>query len=300
MAIHTTEAMETKVGRNRRGPLVNALVPGAPITHLTAPTTIAGTADARALAPRAARLANLSFLVGCALIVALCLWVDTLGQLHDTGFTLGGYALDVRPLVGGAVLLYVALALASRVSALEELREVGLALLGAALLALSAQAILPLPNTPVPITGQTFAVLLIGAAYGWRRGAAAITLYLTLGTMGLPVFAAIPGFSSYGYLAGFFVAAVVVGWLAERGWDRSLPLAIVAMLLGEIAIYACGLLWLAATLGWNFPLAVTFGLEPFLIGDALKLLAAALALPAAWWITRRTAGASARNAGEAH
>ncbi|MEO7003740.1 MAG: biotin transporter BioY [Ktedonobacterales bacterium] len=297
MAFHSVDAASR---RETRGSLINALVPGAAFDVVTHANQQAATAGAHSLAPRATRLANLAFLLGCALIVALCLWVDTLGQLHKTGFTLAGYTLDARPGVGGAVLLYAALALASRVSAVEWLREVALAFVGAAVLAISAQLIIPLPNTPVPITGQTFAVLLIGAAYGWRRGAVAVALYLTLGTAGLPVFAAIPGAASYGYLAGFFVAAVVVGWLAEHGWDRSLPRALVAMLLGEVVIYACGLLWLAAYLGWNWRLALTFGLTPFLIGDALKLLAAALVLPAAWWVTRRALGTAGQTGEEAH
>ncbi|HEX8981993.1 MAG TPA: biotin transporter BioY [Ktedonobacterales bacterium] len=171
-------------------------------------------------------------------------------------------------------------------------REVALAALGVILLALSARVIIPLPFTPVPITGQTFMVLLLAAAYGWRRGLATVTLYLLAGVAHLPVFAAVPGVATYGYLVGFALAAVVVGWLAERGWDRKLLTSILAMLAGEVAIYACGLLWLARFVGWSNVIA--FGLTPFLIGDALKLLAAALLAPAAWYATRRALGQEPR------
>ena len=171
-------------------------------------------------------------------------------------------------------------------------RETALAVIAVVALALSAQVIVPLPFTPVPITGQTFAVLLIAAAYGARRGLASIALYLLAGVAGLPVFAAVPGIASYGYLAGFALAAVVVGWLADRGWTRTLPMSIAAMLAGEVAIYACGLLWLARFVGWQHVIA--FGLAPFLIGDTIKLMAAALLLPAAWYATRRTLGEEPR------
>jgi biotin transporter BioY len=171
-------------------------------------------------------------------------------------------------------------------------RETALAVIAVVALALSAQVIIPLPFTPVPITGQTFAVLLIAAAYGARRGLASIALYLLAGVAGLPVFAAVPGIASYGYLAGFALAAVVVGWLADRGWTRSLPTSIAAMLAGEVAIYACGLLWLARFVGWQHVIA--FGLAPFLIGDTFKLVAAALLLPAVWYATRRALGEEPR------
>jgi len=171
-------------------------------------------------------------------------------------------------------------------------REGALALVGVVALALSAHIIIPLPFTPVPITGQTFAVLLLAAAYGARRGLASVALYLLAGAAGLPVFAAVPGVASYGYLAGFALAAVVVGWLAERGWGRTLPTSIAAMLVGEVAIYAFGLLWLARFVGWGQVLAL--GLAPFVVGDAYKLLAAALLLPAAWLAVRRTLGQEPR------
>jgi biotin transport system substrate-specific component len=167
-------------------------------------------------------------------------------------------------------------------------REAVLLGAGVVTLALCAHVIIPLPFTPVPVTGQTFGVLLLAAAYGMRRGLATIALYLLAGAAGLPVFAPGANIASYGYLAGFALAAIVVGWLAERGWGRTLPTAIAAMLAGEVAIYACGLAWLARFVGWNAVFAM--GLYPFLIGDAYKLVAAALLLPAAWLVTRRTLG----------
>jgi biotin transport system substrate-specific component len=171
-------------------------------------------------------------------------------------------------------------------------KEGALALAGVALLALSARVIIPLPFTPVPVTGQTFAVLLIAAAYGARRGLATIALYILAGIAGLPVFAAIPGAASYGYIAGFALAALVVGWLAERGWDRTLLRSILAMLAGEAVIYLCGLVWLARFVGWGDVIAL--GLAPFIVGDALKLLAAALLLPVAWRVVSATFGREAR------
>lgn len=171
-------------------------------------------------------------------------------------------------------------------------RETALAVLGVLALAVSAHIIIPLPFTPVPVTGQTFAVLLLGAAYGARRGVASVVLYLLAGVAGLPVFAAVAGAASYGYLIGFAVAAFIVGWLADRGWGRGLPTSIAAMLVGEVAIYACALPWLARFVGWNHVIAL--GLTPFLVGDAYKLVAAALLLPAAWLVTRRIIGEEPR------
>lgn len=168
------------------------------------------------------------------------------------------------------------------------LREALLIGAGVLLLALAAHLRISLPFTVVPITGQTFAVLLLGAAYGWRRGGATVALYLAAGLAGLPVFAEVAGLATWGYLIGFLLAALVVGWLAERGWDRRLPSAIAAMLVGEVAIYACGLPWLAHFVGWQHVLA--FGLLPFLPGDAIKLAAAALLLPGAWLFVRAARG----------
>lgn len=149
---------------------------------------------------------------------------------------------------------------------------------------LMAHVAIPLPFTPVPITGQTFAVLLCGALLGARLGTASMLLYITEGLVGLPVFAVAAGSFTYGYLAGFVAAAFVVGWFADRGWTKELPLTIVAMLAGEVAIYFFGLLWLAHFVP---PTKVLdFGLFPFLIGDAIKLAAAAVVVPVGWQLSR--------------
>jgi biotin transport system substrate-specific component len=166
-----------------------------------------------------------------------------------------------------------------------------LVVVGSALIALGAQIAVPLPFSPVPVTGQTFAVLLVGASLGSRLGAASVTLYVLEGLAGLPVFAggtaglARLGGPTGGYLVGFVFAAAIVGALAERGWDRRVWTAAVAMLVGEAAIYVCGVAWLA-----RFQLPVSpldAGLYPFIAGDLYKVVLAALALPAAWRLVRR-------------
>jgi biotin transport system substrate-specific component len=169
----------------------------------------------------------------------------------------------------------------------EWIRSLLLIVSGSLLLAALAQIEIILPFTPVPITGQTFGVLLIGAALGSKRGAAAMTLYITEGAMGLPFFAGgasglgtLTG-ATAGYLAGFVVAAYAVGWLAERGFERSVRTSVIPFLVGTLIIYTCGVAWLSIMLG-SFSKAITLGLVPFLIGDAIKLIAASLLLPAAW------------------
>ncbi len=165
-----------------------------------------------------------------------------------------------------------------------------LTLAGSALIALMAQLSLRLPWTPVPITGQTFAVLLEAAVLGARRGASAVALYLCMGAAGMPVFALGSGGIAHllgptgGYLFGFLGAAWLVGWLAEHGWDRRLPTAALALLLGNALIYACGLPWLALFVGWSAVLPL--GLFPFILGDLFKLLLAMLLLPASWRFVR--------------
>lgn len=151
----------------------------------------------------------------------------------------------------------------------------------AALTGLAAQVALYV-NPAVPITGQTFAVLLAGASLGSKRGAASMLVYLVTGVLGLPVFApggAIPG-ASRGYLLGFVVAALVVGYLAERGWARNPLKLVAAMLAGEAAIYAFGLPWLAFYVPANKVLP--WGLTPFIPGDVVKLLMAAFGVPLVW------------------
>lgn len=159
-----------------------------------------------------------------------------------------------------------------------------------------------LPANPyVPITLQTFSVLLAGAALGFRRGLATTGLYLALGLVGLPVFAAradghfavgtenwsvVAGVTG-GYIVGFIVAAALVGRLAELGWDRRPGAAVAAMLAGNVVVYAIGLPWLAVTAHLSAGDALLYGLYPFVPGDVVKLLAAAGLLPAAWWVVRR-------------
>jgi len=169
-------------------------------------------------------------------------------------------------------------------------RNVVLAVLGS--LALWASAKISIPFYPVPMTMQTFVVLVIGMCFGWRLGGATFALYLAEGAMGLPVFAGTPekgiGIAymigpTGGFLLGMFLATMVVGWLAERGWDRHILTAAAAMLVGNIIIYMPGLAWLGSVLGWENPI-LQWGLTPFVFGDIAKLVLAALALPAVWKI----------------
>ena len=169
------------------------------------------------------------------------------------------------------------------------LAEAALAVLFALFTALMAQLVIPLPFTPVPITGQTFAVLLTGALLGSRLGAVSMILYVALGAVGLPFYAGgahgmqVVFGATGGYLLGFIVADFVVGRLAELRWDRSLQRSLPAMAAGQAVIYALGLIGLGLALHWPANL-LQLGLTPFLVGDAIKLVAAALLLPAAWRI----------------
>ena len=154
---------------------------------------------------------------------------------------------------------------------------------GIAVLAISAH--IKIPFYPVPVTMQTLAVLAIGMTYGTRLGGATLLGYLAAGAAGAPVFAGGAGVvymmgPTGGYLAGFFVAAVLLGALAERGWTRNIATTVAAMLLGNIVIYLCGVSWLASLIGMDK--AIQFGLLPFLYGDALKLVIAALGVPYLW------------------
>ena len=158
------------------------------------------------------------------------------------------------------------------------LRDALLVLGSTGLLALSSQAAIPLPFTPVPVTMQTLAVLLIGMVLGSRRGALSVLLWLGEGAVGLPVFAT--GLFTGGYLVGFVAAAALVGWLAERRWDRRPGTTVAAMAIGTLVIYAFGVAWLSLFVG--FGAALVQGVLPFLLGDALKIAAATAALPLAW------------------
>ena len=172
----------------------------------------------------------------------------------------------------------------------RRVRDTLLVVTGSLFVAAMAQVKIPLPFTPVPLTGQTFAVLLVGAALGSRRGAASLLLYLLQGMIGLPVFAggasglAVLLGPTGGYLAGFVVAAYLIGALAARGLDRRIPSALLAFLAGEAVIYLFGVAWLSLFLG--IQRAIVAGFLPFLIGDVLKLVAAALVLPAAWKLVK--------------
>ena len=172
------------------------------------------------------------------------------------------------------------------------LRAVVLAILGAVLLTVSAKV--QVPFYPVPMTLQPLVVVLIGAVYGSRLGAATVLLYLAEGAAGLPVFAGTPekgiGIAymagpTGGYLAGFVLAAFLVGRLAERGWDRAAVTAFAAMLAGIVAIYLPGVAWLATLVGTDRALA--FGLYPFVWGALLKIALGTALLPAAWALAGR-------------
>jgi biotin transport system substrate-specific component len=198
-------------------------------------------------------------------------------------------------------------------------RHIALVVIGAIVIALTASLqivlagqtiVLPcdvrvtLPTSPVPITAQTFAVLLVGGALGFRRGVIAVVLYLASGLL-LPVYAGgASGLDTFlarndggwvfgatgGYLLGFLVAAGLVGRLAELGWDRHVGGAVVAMLLGNLAIYAVGIPWLMLATGFDLATAIAKGLAPFVFGDLLKLAVAGMVFPAAWWLVGRRTG----------
>lgn len=170
------------------------------------------------------------------------------------------------------------------------LRDLFLITFSALFVAALAQVKIPLPFTPVPLTGQTFAVLLVGAALGSKRGVASLALYTAMGALGLPFFAGGASGLAYmsgptlGYLVGFVGAVYVVGLLAERGLERSVRTSLVPFLAGTLVIYTFGGGWLAVLFGLEKALAL--GVLPFLIGDAIKMILAALALPAAWKLVR--------------
>ena len=170
-------------------------------------------------------------------------------------------------------------------------RHIVLIVAGALLVSLTAQ--IYIPTQPVPFTGQTFGVLVVGGALGFRRGGLALALYVLMGAVGLPVFAegdhgvSVLQGPSGGYLIGFVVAAAVVGRLAELGWDRKLGGSLAAMLIGSVIIYAIGVPWLKVAIDVSWAEAVALGLTPFLLWDTAKLVVAGALFPAAWWLVDR-------------
>lgn len=203
----------------------------------------------------------------------------------ERGITIGDFLVPIR--VG------------ERIS--SRARHVALIVAGALLIALSANLSIRVPGSPVPITGQTFSVLLVGGALGSRRGVLATLLYLALGLV-LPVYAdhkqglAIIGSVSEGhlvlgatggYLVGFVLASGIVGRLAELGWDRRFGGALLAMVIGNLVIYLVGVPWLMAATGFDLAKAFNAGVGPFLVGDVIKLALAAGLFPIAWWVVGR-------------
>lgn len=172
------------------------------------------------------------------------------------------------------------------------LRDLLMVVAGSILLTVSAK--IQVPFWPVPMTMQTYAVILLGAVLGWRLGTASVLFYLAQGAVGLPVFASGAGLAYFagptgGYLVGFAVSALLVGLLAARGWDRRLPSALAMMALGTAVILALGVAWLSVFLG-SAEKAVAAGLMPFLAGAVFKTVLAALTAPLAWKLLERFRG----------
>jgi biotin transport system substrate-specific component len=172
-------------------------------------------------------------------------------------------------------------------------RDLVLVVAAVALTAACAQITFYLPGSDVPVTGQTFAVLLSGAALGANRGAAAMLLYVALGTVGLPIFhdgahgTGVVFGATGGYLFGFLVAGWVVGRLAEARMDRTPVKALPLFVVGSVIVYAIGVPWLAISAHMGLGAAVGDGFTPFIAGDVVKALAAAAVLPAAWSLVSR-------------
>ncbi|UGY91426.1 biotin transporter BioY [Streptomyces gobiensis] len=188
-------------------------------------------------------------------------------------------AVSIRP---GAVLADV---LPASTATRARLRDAALVLGGAALTGAAAQLAVPVPGSPVPVTGQTFAALLLGAGFGARRAFLSLGLYTVAGVAGMPWFADMShgtAMPSFGYIIGMLIAATVVGALARRGGDRGMLRTIGTMAVGTAIIYAVGVPYLALATGMSLTQALAAGLVPFLIGDALKAALAMGALPAAW------------------
>jgi biotin transport system substrate-specific component len=176
------------------------------------------------------------------------------------------------------------------------LTDVLLVLAGTGFVALAAQVSFELPFTPVPISGQTFAVVLVGASLGALLGLASLGLYLFVGALGAPVYAegeggwAVLTGPTGGYIVGFCCAAALVGWMAQQRWDRRFNSAVAAMLTGNVVIYLFGLPWLAREIGTGLEGTLEAGLYPFVVGDLLKLYLAGALLPSAWKLVERLRG----------
>ena len=164
--------------------------------------------------------------------------------------------------------------------------DVALIIGGSLLIGLCAHLKVWLPFSPVPVTGQTFAVLMIGALLGARRGCLTVLVYILEGAAGLPVFAVGAGPAvllgpTGGYLFGFIPAVYITGRLAENGWDRRIGTTVLAMVLGNLVIYSFGLFWLCCLTGFS-TMVLTLGLYPFIVGDMVKIILAAILLPSGW------------------
>ena len=203
----------------------------------------------------------------------------------ERGITLGDFLVPLR--------------IDDRVS--SRVHNAALVLAGILVIAASAQVAIPVPGTPVPITGQTFGILATATALGFRRGVASIGLYVLLG-LALPIYAGgasglerlgsiqegrLVFGSTGGYLVGFVLAGAIVGRLAELGWDRCVSGAVAAMLAGSLAVYLVGLPWLALARSLTPEQTLAQGLAPFLLGDALKFALAAAVFPLGWRLVGR-------------
>jgi len=200
--------------------------------------------------------------------------------VEERGLTIGDFLVPIR----------VGERMGSR------LRHLALIAIGAVLIFATAKISIPVPGSPVPITGQTFGVLLVGGALGFRRGLASIGLYVLIGLIGLPFFAEGKGGvqvvlgATGGYIVGFLVAGSLVGRLAELGWDRRIVGALGAMAIGNVVIYLIGVPWLMVVAHLDLAAGIKNGLTPFILGDAIKLILAAITFPVAWWVVGRRAG----------
>jgi len=156
----------------------------------------------------------------------------------------------------------------------------------AALVGLLAQVSIPLGFTPVPLTGQTLGVLLVGSVLGWQRATISMSLYLFAGLAGVPWYAehshGVPASGSLGYIVGFVFAGALLGALASKGDSKDIVRTIGSMILAEAVIYAFGVIWLANVWHWSAAKAIQLGLEPFIIGDIIKAVIAGLIIPASW------------------